>query len=258
METNFHTHTFRCNHAQGEDRQYVEEAIRGGLKVLGFSDHSPYFFSGDYYSNFRMRREQAPGYVDSVLALKKEYRDDIDIKLGFETEYYPKYFDRLLEFYSQFPIDYIIMGQHCLLNEEERIYSGDPHSEDDAMMRYVDQVIEGLDTGCFTYLAHPDLFRFTGKRECYEKAAHKLCAYAAQNHVPLEINMLGIRDHRNYPDFRFFKIAAEHNCDIILGCDAHSPEVVCDTASEKIALEWCRELGLKRIEYPTLKKPCRR
>ena len=145
LTTNFHTHTTRCNHAAGEDRQYVEEAIKGGLKVLGFSDHSPYFFSGDYYSTFRMKREQVLGYVDSILALKKEYKDDIEIKLGFETEYYPKYFDKLLEFYSQYPIDYIIMGQHFVLNEEEHIYSGELHYEEDMMMRYVDQVIEGLE-----------------------------------------------------------------------------------------------------------------
>lgn len=36
LTTNFHTHTTRCNHAAGEDRQYVEEAIKGGLKVLAF------------------------------------------------------------------------------------------------------------------------------------------------------------------------------------------------------------------------------
>ena len=103
-----------------------------------------------------------PGYVDSILALKKEYKDDIEIKLGFETEYYPKYFDKLLEFYSQYPIDYIIMGQHFVLNEEEHIYSGELHHEEDMMMRYVDQVIEGLETGCFTYLAH---LRKTMKRQ---------------------------------------------------------------------------------------------
>lgn len=217
LTTNFHTHTTRCNHAAGEDRQYVEEAIKGGLKVLGFSDHSPYFFLGDYYSTFRMKREQVPGYVDYILALKKEYKDDIEIKLGFETEYYPKYFDKLLEFYSQYPIDYIIMGQHFVLNEEEHIYSGELHHEEDMMMRYVDQVIEGLETGCFTYLAHPDLLKFGGSKENYEKAA-----------------------------------------DIILGCDAHEPKGVCDLESAKTALEWCRELGLNRIEYPELKKPCRK
>lgn len=80
-------------------------------------------------------------------------------------------FDKLLEFYSQYPIDYIIMGQHFVLNEEEHIYSGELHHEEDMMMRYVDQVIEGLETGCFTYLAHPDLLNFGGSKENYEKAA---------------------------------------------------------------------------------------
>ncbi len=38
---NYHTHTKRCRHAVGEDREYVEAAIEAGLKVLGFSDHTP-------------------------------------------------------------------------------------------------------------------------------------------------------------------------------------------------------------------------
>ena len=42
MRTNFHTHTMRCNHADGTDRAYVEAAIKSGIKVLGFSDHVPY------------------------------------------------------------------------------------------------------------------------------------------------------------------------------------------------------------------------
>lgn len=29
-----------------------------------------------------MKREQVPGYVDSILALKKEYKDDIEINAG--------------------------------------------------------------------------------------------------------------------------------------------------------------------------------
>ena len=36
MRYNLHTHTKRCNHAQGEDREYVEAAIKAGIKTLGF------------------------------------------------------------------------------------------------------------------------------------------------------------------------------------------------------------------------------
>ena len=38
---NFHSHTVRCQHAVGEEREYVEEAIKEGFEVIGFSDHSP-------------------------------------------------------------------------------------------------------------------------------------------------------------------------------------------------------------------------
>ena len=44
MIANYHTHTWRCRYANGTEREYVERAIEGGLKILGFSDHSPYPF----------------------------------------------------------------------------------------------------------------------------------------------------------------------------------------------------------------------
>jgi len=63
MIANFHTHTWRCNHAGGTERQYVEKALEAGLWILGFSDHAPYVFPRGYHSNFRMTLEQLPGYV---------------------------------------------------------------------------------------------------------------------------------------------------------------------------------------------------
>ena len=44
MFANYHTHTARCNHASGTEREYVEAAIKSGLKILGFADHTPYPF----------------------------------------------------------------------------------------------------------------------------------------------------------------------------------------------------------------------
>ena len=44
MIANYHTHTWRCNHAHGVEKQYIEKAIGQGLQILGFSDHTPYCF----------------------------------------------------------------------------------------------------------------------------------------------------------------------------------------------------------------------
>ena len=87
---NFHSHTVRCQHAVGEEREYVEEAIKEGFEVIGFSDHSPYLFKNGYVSRIRMTMYQLEDYVKTIEALKKEYREDITIFLALEMEYFPR------------------------------------------------------------------------------------------------------------------------------------------------------------------------
>ena len=54
MQANYHTHTVRCNHAEGTEREYIEQAIARKVRTLGFSDHSPQVFDGGYVSGFRI------------------------------------------------------------------------------------------------------------------------------------------------------------------------------------------------------------
>ena len=79
IKCNFHTHTTRCKHATGMEREYVENAIEAGFQVLGFSDHSPYLFEGNHVSRIRMFMEELEGYVRTVEELKQEYKNDIQI-----------------------------------------------------------------------------------------------------------------------------------------------------------------------------------
>ena len=105
MKENYHTHTWRCNHATGTEEQYVQSAIERGLSVLGFSDHSPYLFPGSYYSRFRMKMEQLDDYIRTITELREKYRNQIRIPLGLETEYYPKFFPDLAAVLRDKPID---------------------------------------------------------------------------------------------------------------------------------------------------------
>ena len=63
LKANYHTHTYRCQHAYGSEREYIEAAIRMGIAELGFSDHVPCPFKDGYVSGIRMTMEQAPEYV---------------------------------------------------------------------------------------------------------------------------------------------------------------------------------------------------
>jgi histidinol-phosphatase (PHP family) len=256
MIANYHTHTFRCGHAEGNEADYAREAEKAGLKILGMADHTPYdFFDiGPRNRPMRMMPEELPGYADSVRALAKEYEGRMEILLGVEAEYYPKYFPRLLEMLRENRVQYMILGQHFLENEVDAPYCGRPWSDRAVIERYVAQSTEALQTRLFSYFAHPDLINFPGNDDVYEREIRRLCRAAHDTETPLEINLLGLREGRNYPDERFWRIAGEEGNTAILGCDAHRPRYVSDPATEARARDLAARNGVPLLD--TLKLRC--
>ena len=220
------------------------------MKELGFSDHAPYLFPDtDYYSAFRMKKEELFEYAESVRSLQKEYAKDIRILLGFELEYYPAFHEGEMKFLSQVNPDYLIMGQHFGGNEIKDVYA--PYNKDETAFRaYIKQIIEGLKTGHFAYLAHPDLGGYNFPKEVYEEMYETLCKEAKALNIPLEINLLGLRTNRHYPDRRLFEIASKVGNKIVLGVDAHNPNEFHHTASVETAMNMVKELNLQLIDKP--------
>ena len=244
MIANYHTHTARCGHARGEDREYVLRAVERGLGTLGFSEHIPMPFEDGHESRYRMPLAQLEDYVLSVLRLREEFRGQIRILLGFEAEYYPDYFDRMLDLIRPYPVDYLILGQH-FNDSAERQYNARPFDDGALLPVYVDRVLEALATGRFLYVAHPDLPCYTGKDSAlYIREMRRLCEGVKALGVPLELNMLGIREGRNYPSPVFWEIASSAGCRTVLGCDAHSPDAVADPAELETALAFATRFGL--------------
>ena len=253
MIANYHTHTHRCNHAIGREEDYVKEALKAGIKILGWADHSPYTFTGGYASHFRMRPIQLPGYIQTIQELREKYDGQIEMPIGLETEYYPKHFENLIAFLRDFPIDYMILGQHFINNEYDGPYSGHLTADKDVVRQYCRQSIEAMNTGLFTYFAHPDLIYYTDDRKFYREMARELCAEAKNCGIPLELNLLGIREGRWYPKDWFWEVAAEVGNDVILGCDAHTPEGMNHPESVQQAKAMVKALGLNLLETAELR-----
>lgn len=253
MLYNYHTHTTRCKHATGRDEEYVESAIAAGIKTLGFSDHAPYLFKNtDYYSNFRMRVDELHAYAESVRSLAQKYQRDIRILLGFELEYYPDLFQDEIAFLQGVNPDYLLLGQHFVGNEIGETYSAAANKGDEFLPQYVTQVLEGLKTGKFLYLAHPDLPSCAFSPDVVQAEYRRLCEGAKGFGIPLEINLLGLREGRVYPNEAFFKIAAEVGNEIVIGVDAHHPDTLLDKDTEGKALALCDRLGLNVRIAPLL------
>ena len=254
MIANYHTHTPRCHHAVGSEREYVEKGIEAGLELLGFSDHGPYIFGEGYSSHFRMTLEEFPEYVRTVLNLRKAYAGKIEIPLGLELEYYPKHVRELLTRIKDYPVDYLILGQHFTCNEYDGTYSGYVTADANVLEAYCDQSIDAMQTGLYTYFAHPDLINYRGDSKLYRRQMARICREAKQCGIPLEYNLLGLREDRHYPNIRFWELVAEEGCDVILGRDAHDPDALCDTRTEEKAREALHELGITPIERVVLRK----
>ena len=255
MIANYHTHTWRCKHASGTEREYVENAIAGGLKILGFSDHTPMPYPGGYVSNVKMDLDQLEDYVDVVLALRKEYEKDIQIHVGLEVEYYPALFEKLVRFAGQYPLEYFILGQHFLGNEIGDEGSFKATRDPDRLQLYCDQTIEALETGKFTYFAHPDVFHFVGDEAVYEQKMRALCERVKELDIPMEINFLGLWEHRHYPNQAFWKIVGETGNRVIFGADAHRPDKVWNPEALAQAQEMVRKYSLNLIDTVDLIKP---
>lgn len=257
MIANYHTHTALCRHASGTEREYIEEGIKNGLKILGFADHAPQIFPTDFYSHFRMFPEQLEEYVRTISDLRDEYKNDIEIHIGLEVEYYPEIFDKLIDFIKPYSIEYLLLGQHYIGNEyDTKENSTARYYDNEKLTQYVDQVLAAIDTGKFTYIAHPDVFRFEGEDEAfYVSETKRLCEGAKALQMPLEINMLGLAEGRHYPSDRFFNIAKEVGCDFVFGCDAHNPLKVASQEIVAKAEAFAARHGIVPLETITLRKP---
>lgn len=224
MLANYHTHTNRCHHAWGEDKEYVEAAIRSGMKVLGFSDHCPWIYDDGHVSHTRMLPSQLDEYFTSLQRLRDEYKNDIRIYIGFESEYIPEQMEAQAKLFEGYPIDYMILGEHFTAREPFGPYTGFPDPEEAALAKYVDLCIEGMETGLYRYVAHPDLMNFSGDPAIYDKHYRRLCEYLKAHDIPVEINLLGAVEGRHYPSPQFFRITQEVGNSAIIGVDAHTPD----------------------------------
>ncbi|MBE6584986.1 MAG: PHP domain-containing protein [Ruminococcaceae bacterium] len=256
MIINYHTHTVRCRHAAPvPDAAYVEAALEMGFRELGFSDHVPYPFEDLHISGCRMRCADLPDYMESLTALKTQYAGRIDIHIGFEAEYYPAYFDKLLEMLAPYPCEYLILGQHFINNEIGEPYNGRATDSSERMRIYGEQCKRAMDTGRFTYFAHPDVLHFTGDEAVFRQVSRDLCRAAKDCGLPLEFNLLGFIENRHYPRREFWEEAACVGNEVILGWDSHQPEWIKQPQKEAEARAYLAELGLSVLDHLTLVDP---
>ena len=253
MDYNYHTHTYLCGHAKGIPEQYVIKAIENGIKHMGFSDHFPLSFPDGYESSFRVPVSEARNYISHINSLREKYKSKIDIHVGFEMEYYPERFDEMLKSAKEYGAEYLILGQHYLSPEHPcGIPTVIENASRDALAKYASLIVAAMKTSVFTYVAHPDMFNFRGDISVYRQEMRHICIASRETGVPLELNLLGVRGKRHYPNEAFLQLVGEERSPITFGFDSHDPESAYDGESILKARKFVDKYGLNYIGMPRL------
>ncbi len=254
MKINLHTHTLRCGHGHSTDEEMVLAAIENGYTKLGFSDHTPFPYDNGYINPTKMGMDELDGYIASVLSLKEKYKDQIEILLGLECEWVPRFLPFLRETRAQ--MDYLIFGNHGDGSVGEP-YAGELKTPEE-LEAYTQTAVDAMESGLFLYMAHPDLmlYKYPGMDDAAEAICRQLCREANRLHVPLEYNTLGFFKKPKggtlgYPCNAFWEIAAEENIRAVVGIDAHAAKHFAvsdfDGARNKLL-----GMGITVLDDPTL------
>lgn len=269
LKNNYHTHTKYCNHAKGDVYDYVKEAYEIGMEELGMSDHAPIplnhgMTKAEYEENYcyeNMSLETFDKYLNDI----DEVKDKFNIKLykACETEYLYNNDDWYKSLRKK--LDYMILGIHffngnnCVLDTYKDInYNNVDY--------YYESAKRAIETGLFSYFAHPDLYLFdyksiNGINEFDAKAKEiclKLMDLCVKHDIYFEINANGIKYAKDkndmtlwrYPNIEFFKVVKEYmdnnpnKLKLIIGADAHEPNALHNENVEKV-LKMVKELDLK-------------
>lgn len=226
-----------------------------GFSQLGFSDHAPY---PDVDFGRRMLYEELEDYLETVDRLREKYRADLVIWKGLEIEYLPQYRNYYEELLTKHKVEYLLMGEHFYIDTKgKRANTYEISYSTREYIAYAQTIAEGMRTGMFKVVAHPDLYmlnHFAWNEDC-KRAADLIIDTAVATDTILEYNANGLRwaldsypdgVRHPYPYVGFWQMAAKAPVRVIVGSDCHGTHDLWDEAMET-SYRNLRELGIEPV-----------
>lgn len=228
----YHMHTPLCGHATGEPEDYVKQALKIGLKEIGFSDHAPMLHRP--MPSVTMSIDKLPEYHRLIEDLRKRYASVISIKIALEADFLPGYESKTKSMIDGYPYDYIIGSVHFIddwaFDDPATREYWEKYDVNEVFRKYYALLRQSAKTGFFQIIGHCDLPKKFGARPSMDmtdeiKATAKVFKDTG---VAVEINTAGIRKPcaEMYPAPDCLKIYREAGVPLTFGSDAHTSENV--------------------------------
>ncbi len=260
---NLHTHSIFSD-GKSTAEEVVQEAIRQGLKILGFSDHSPVPFE----NSFAIKNNEVNNYITTIKSLKEKYKDQIDIYCSMEMDFIPGIVKDFKKTKEELNLDYMIGSVHLVGNNIDRLWFIDGskvETYDEGLFKYYDgdikkgvraffhQYNKMIETEEFDIVGHFDKIKmhnrgryFSENDKWYRDYLMETLTLIKEKSLIVEVNTRGIYKKRSddfYPSAWLFPIMREMNIPVVISSDSHRAEEL--TLCFKEAEEALRASGYK-------------
>jgi len=267
MKVNYHTHCNYCD-GKGEPREYVLEAINRGFSSLGFSSHAPLKEENDW----TLKDYDVDNYLLEIKRLKEEFKNSINIYVGFEIDFYPD--ENRFDYFNKYNLDYSIGSVHMVKPKGCSVYYSvdeSPEIFESVLTNLFSSSIElftkeyyttlrnMIIQGGFDILGHFDLIKkfnkgykyFTEDESWYREEVFQTLDLLEDTDIIVEMNTgalsRGVQDIP-YPSKWILEECYRRNIKVCLNSDVHAPNNIECYFNE--SLDILRSCGFKELHTP--------
>ena len=199
LKIDLHLHTIASGHAYNTILEYINQAKKNRMKIIGFSDHGPGINETLASEVYFRELYRIPKVVNEVRVLK-----------GVEANFNSNGGIGLLE--RDFEgLDYVMAGLHKSAIFKER-----------GIKKNTDAIIKAIKSGKINIISHPN------KMSSHGTDIEAVAEAACKNNMLLEVNInyLSARWLEKHPENitgleKMIKIVKQHKQKVIVGSDAH-------------------------------------
>ena len=237
----------------------ILNAIERGFTEIGFTGHLPYppgFI--EPVPDCVIPEHLYSDYIREVKTLQSKYKEQIQIHLAVEIDYFDNSVEWSREQVQKQPYAYVIGSMHIMngvaLDYEENVLKSDLDKfggVDGLWERYYQTMEKLIQSELCQIIGHFDLpkkFSITQTEKDFIEYIVYLLELIRERNQVIEVNTGG-RDRsfskEFYPSNAILKLARDSKVDVTLGSDAHAPDDVGRYFSE--ATELIKSLGWKWI-----------
>ena len=230
-------HTPLCGHAVGESIKYAQVAAEKGIDLIAITCHAPMKWAAFGQEGIRMREDELDAYVALVQETAEAAKPlGVEVLCGIEAEVFPveEHMESMDEMLSAHKWDFVLGSLHAQC-QSYLSWLSDHKVKSDAMRidSYFRHLTDGVQSGRYDSMSHPDVIRTYGVVREFHPADHEevirgFLQAVVDEDICMEVNTSGLTKgaYEVHPDPLILDWAAEMGVQLTIGSDSHQPTSV--------------------------------